>query len=448
MSPPPESMSRSGLILWQWVEIITLPLLALAIAYWLKPEAMFSGDHFPWIWLAPVLVTLRYGMVAGLVAAGMFVVAFLMLSHTGRLPGVWPREQFLGGLLLTMICGQFSDLWRKRSDRQQVLQQYSEQRLDALTRDFYITRLSHDILEQNLITQPATLRNALEDLRQLIDREQASWRGEAAQSLLVLLAHYTRMEAMAFHPLESDRLALEPAVFIGPPSPLDPHDPLVVAALEKGTNAFYPVSQIITENVSDYLAVIPVEATGNRLLGLLVIRDMPFLALNEENLMMAKAILQYFADELSAFGEGLPLRRSLPECPPRFAREMLKLSHLRQRLGLESVLVRITVPPGTRQAQILGLLERSRRGLDLHWRCQDVQGNETVLKLMPLTRAVGAEGFIQRFSDLLKERFQSTSESLGLQVGFDLVPIEGLEEWLGEILVSPPPNYPQDSSRA
>jgi len=441
-------MGRSGRVMWQWAEVIILPLLALAIAYWLEPEGMFAGDRFPWIWLAPVLVTLRYGLVAGLVAAGVFVAAFVVLSHTGGLPAIWPREQFLGGLLLTMICGQFSDLWEKRFARQQVLQQYSEQRLDALTRDFYITRLSHDILEQNLITQPATLRNAFEDLRQLIDREQASLRGEAAQSLLVLLAHYTRMEAMAFHPLEGDRFAPEPAVVIGPRARLNLHDPLVVAALEKGTNAFYPVSQIIAENVSDYLAVIPVEAPGNRLLGLLVIRDMPFLALNEENLMMAKAILQYFADELSAFEESLALRRSLPTCPPRFARELLKLSHLRQRLALQSVLVHITVPAGTRQTQILGVLERSRRGLDLHWRYQDAHGNETVLKLMPLTRAVGAEGFSQRFSDLMKQRFRATSESLGLQIGFDLVPIGGLEEWLGAILMSAPAPDLQDSNRA
>lgn len=437
LSSPSPNLSKR---FWLWFETITLPLLALAVGLFFSPQSLFAADEFPWLWLAPVLIALRYGVFAGLGASWLLVIGFFGLTKLGAIDQPLPKQEFLGGVLLVLLCGQFSDLWRKRFGKQQLALQYNEQRLAALTRDFYVTRLSHDILEQNLITQPATLRNAFEELRVLIAQEKASLTGEAAQNLMVLLSHYNRLETAGLFPVIDDRLLTHPSTAIGPLFDLNPADPLVTTALEKRTDAYYAVSQVISESVSDYLAVVPVESYNGKLFGLLVIQEMPFMALNEENLLMLKAILQYFADELSIFEESQPLRKHFPECPAAFGKELLKLSRLKQGIGVDSALVVLTLPPGPKQSKILQRLEQTKRGLDLHWHYRRAPNTIVLLKLMPLTATAGAEGFHHRFEAMMEEYFQSSPYQLGIKISYDLLPSQNLIPWLRQY-VDQTPHY-------
>ncbi|HHJ40211.1 MAG: hypothetical protein AXA67_07085 [Methylothermaceae bacteria B42] len=417
-----------------WLETLAIPVLAMALQLWMAPKSLFSASEFPWVWLAPVLIALRYGLMPGIGAAWVLVLGFFVLSKYQIIDTPMPSQQFLGGIILVLLCGQFSDLWRRRLDKQQIALEYNEQRLTALTRDFYVTRISHDILEQNLITQPATLRNAFEELRKLIEKDNASLTGEAAKNLLILLSHYNRLESAALFPVVHDRPLNHPSATLGLAFELNVDDPLVTAAIEKRTDAFYAVSQIISEKVSDYLAVIPIESYTGKLYGLLVVADMPFLALNEENLLMTKAILQYFADELSIYEESVPLRKHFPQCPPAFGKELLKLSRLKRLIDIDSSLIAITIPPGHKQAAILEALEKTKRGLDLHWIHSPDSQTVILLKLMPLTSTIGAEGFLHRFAEMLLERFQATASELNLRLDSRLLPPEDLVDWLDEYI--------------
>ncbi len=419
---------------WLWLETITIPLVTMALQLWMAPQSLFSAGEFPWVWLAPVLIALRYGLLPGIGSAWILVLGFFALSKYEIITSPLPRQQFLGGIILVLICGQFSDLWRRRLNKQQIALEYNEQRLTALTRDFYVTRISHDILEQNLITQPATLRNAFEELRTMIENDNASLTGEAAKNLLILLSHYNRLESAALFPVVHDRPLPHPSATLGLAFELNVEDPLVTTAIEKRTDAFYAVSQIISEKVSDYLAVIPIESYTGKLYGLLVVADMPFLALNEENLLMMKAILQYFADELSIYEESLPLRKHFPHCPPAFGKELLKLSRLKRLIDIDSALISITIPPSQKQAALLEVLEKTKRGLDLHWVHSPDSQTIILLKLMPLTSTIGAEGFLHRFSEMLMERFQATPTELSLRLDSRLLPPADLMEWLDEYI--------------
>lgn len=416
-----------------WLESLTLPLISVGLAWWLIPERTFNAS-FPWIWLAPVLVALRYGLLPSLASITVLVLVSYALQSYGFIIRPWSREQFIGGVLLTVLCGQFGDLWRRRLERQNFMARYSEERLQALTRDFYITRLSHDILEQALITEPATLRNALQDLHRRLGQEQASLEGGAVQELMTLLGVYGRLEAAALFRCDNLHVERDPVATLGTRFTLDPADPLVTEAMEKDLNAYYSVAQLVSERTSRYLAVLPLKSYHGRRYGLLVIRDMAFLALNEENLLMLAAILGYFADEITAYEDSRPLREKVPACPPRFARELLHLAHLKFLVGMDSILLGIVIPASTRQHQILETLERSKRGLDLHWRVDAPDGAVILLKLMPLTRTVGAEGFLHRIDALLQDRFHADRRELGLRVHYEPLPTINMPEWLHDEL--------------
>lgn len=60
--------------------------------------------------MAPVVVALRYGPVAGLSASGVLLLAWLGVNQ--RDLSLFPEQYFLGGLILVMVVGEISSLWR------------------------------------------------------------------------------------------------------------------------------------------------------------------------------------------------------------------------------------------------------------------------------------------------------------------------------------------------
>lgn len=94
-----------------WVvvgETLLLPLLALLVGMWANPPTPVGGGGVSWAWLAPVVVALRYGPVAGLSASGVLLLAWLGVNQ--RDLSLFPEQYFLGGLILVMVVGEISSL--------------------------------------------------------------------------------------------------------------------------------------------------------------------------------------------------------------------------------------------------------------------------------------------------------------------------------------------------
>ncbi|WP_209434556.1 PelD GGDEF domain-containing protein, partial [Klebsiella pneumoniae] len=64
------------------------------------------------------------------------------------------------------------------------------------------------------------------------------------------------------------------------------------------------------------------------------------------------------------------------------------------------------------------LLEGSQRGLDVQLRLRNDEGRRVLLVLLPLTSAVGSQGYLQRLRILFAERFGQAREleSLGVRI--------------------------------
>ena len=155
---------------WLWIETVVIPLLGLALSYVIAPrDPFFIQAEFPWTWLAPVLVALRYGVVAGVAASGIVLGAWF--GFNGML-APFPKLYFLGGIILVMICGEYSTTWRTRLRRVGELNTYLTERFTRIVDQMNVLRLSYDQLEHDLISRPSTLRDALYELRALVPRLQ------------------------------------------------------------------------------------------------------------------------------------------------------------------------------------------------------------------------------------------------------------------------------------
>jgi hypothetical protein len=401
-----------------WTEVVLLPLAGLALAVWLSPAAPFTVSPYPWIWLVPFLLGLRYGLSPAVLATLVLTVAGVAAHRLGVSGQAPPLIQLAGGALAALSAGQYSSWWRQQLRAGRARTDYTEQRLESLTRAFFVTRLSHDRLEEALITQPVTLRGALEALRELSAETLCGISAAGANALLQLLAQYCRFEAAALHLYRDGQLAGEPLAALGPPAALVRTDPLLSYALEHEQTTYHSIDQLAElEQGGSYRAVFPLINSAGEALGALLVRDLPLLALVEENLTAAAAMLQYFADETWAAAQTTELRRAIADCPALFAHELIKLQRLHERSGVHSTIVVIRARSPHALTSALDAAHTARRGLDLYWREPFGPMTAGMLILLPLAGPATARGFLERIDGVLRaNRMEGGLEAAGFSV--------------------------------
>lgn len=409
------------------LEALLLPALALTLGWWLNPQdPLWVHADFHWAWLAPMIVALRYGPLTGLLSASVLLAGWMLL-HQGR-DEPFPQVFFLGGLILVMLVGEFSSLWVARTRRAESVQHYLHQRMEHLIRQYYLLRLSHDRLEHELIGRPMSMRDALKTLRGLGSMESD------AQTLLRLLSQYCQIGAAALYRVDGEQLDTQPLASIGAPITLDDNDPLVRQALE--THKLCHVVQTLSlKQQSQYLMAAPLLDLGGDIYGLLLVDDMPFFALQEENLQTINLLLGYYTDGLSTQALAQPLLQHWPDCPAEFAFEMQRLWHMHQTTGVPSMVVALEFTPTAIERDLPQQLLRLRRLMDETWL---IQGERRALLavLMPLGDSATAEGFLARLENWIHQKESISLADAGIfphQLPLSQTPPLGLLQRLHEI---------------
>lgn len=402
---------RPDLSVWQAAEIVLMSLLALGLAFWVFPRDPLSLEGgFPWVWIAPVLLALRYGMLSGLVSAALIVTAGLYLTYGGNVPESLSKAPLLGGLILTMICGEFSGLWRNRLRRQSELNHYLDQRLEELTRQHYLLKLSHDRLEQNLISRPYTLRGALAELRDLLKSADTSAILPGADDFMALLAAHCQLTTASIYAAQDDDVDATAVATFGDPGRLAHDDPLVDYALQKRALVHVNQDATVDQMSSAYLIAAPIYREGE-LAGLLVVEQMPFFSFHQDTLMTLAALLSYYADTLTV-GKTSDLLDEFPDCPTDFARNLQRLARVQRDSGVETHLAVLRFPADRLGHELREKALRAKRELDFFW-LHDAAGPQLVA-LFPLTGRDGIQGYMARFDVWLKLEYLSDAKGLGI----------------------------------
>lgn len=406
----------------QWIEILLIPALACALAWLFAPQdPMLTRALFPWIWFAPTLVSLRYGVMPGLVACVPLIVSWFVADQLLRLPDVFGLEYFFPGALLVLLCGEFSDVWRDRAARLDEANVYLAERLSRITKRHLLLNLSHDRLEHEMLSRPNSLRDALVRLRLLAsaaptgDPVEQAWPG--AGELLNLLAQYVNVEAATLYELDTSHSEprLGPSIrHLGDPEPLLADDALLALALQQRELAHIASADTSLNRETRQLVVAPLLAGSDQLVGVLAVTRMPFVALNVENLQMLSVILGYYADCVRSGPAVHAVQQRLPGLPAQFAEEFARMRSLQGRSGMASHILVMRFDGELRRTIVTEFL-RIKRGLDVYW--QTEVGNTSIIAvLMPLASPAAMAGFIQRIELWLDQRFQGSLETLGVQL--------------------------------
>ncbi len=383
---------------------------ALALSSWLAPDDPFGlRSQFPWLWIVPALLSLRYGTVDGVLGTCLLLGAwFAMPWATGQArPAEFPQPYFLGGLVLVLICGQFADIWNDRYSRLRAANSYLDERLTDLTRAHYLLRLSHERIEQELLVRPVTLRDLLAELRRIESASPLIPASSLArcEALLRVLAQSCELEDASIHRHLDGLLETTPLASTGEPQPLEPTDALLALAQRSGELAHVQSAQA-TVHDGRYLVCAPIVTAAGERLGMLVVRSMPFFALNLENLRLVTVLLGHYADGLRQQDIITPVIERLPECPPEFALELMRLHRLRTEAQVVSTLVAFTFERHDTGDSLYEQVRRMRRSLDLAW-AFDTPQRHVLVMLLPLAGPPALEGFLLRIENGLRQQFDT-----------------------------------------
>lgn len=397
----PKQISRAGIL-----EIIGLTLAGLVVAALLQPDDPFLlTQPFPWLWLVPLVLALRYGTPAAFGASLLLLVGWYLLPLAGLGGGRFPITHFVGGLVMTLIAGEFSDVWSSRLRRVADVNGYLGERLDALTRRHYLLRLSHDRLEHELLVKPLTLRDALQGLRRLTTR-QAQQTLPEADELLRLVSQACQLDKAGLYVMRDGRPDVTPVAVTGGAGALQVNDPLVRHALQHNLLC-HVQSEGLQQDSSRYLVVAPLMTSDKQLLGLLAVERMPFLSLNEESLQFLSVLLGYYADGVGSAHAIRTVLAAVPECPIEFATELVRLHRIHRDVGIHSMLAALVIAPGPHQSEIAIEVRRQSRQFDQVWDVS-VGGRRILMTLMPLHGESAMAGYLQRTEGWLHDSFGFT----------------------------------------
>jgi hypothetical protein len=378
---------------------------------WLvSPEDPFfvNKGEFTWTWFAPVLVALRYGVMAGITGSAILLGGWWLLAPP---EAPFPKLYFLAGVILVMIAGEYSTTWRTRLRRVGELNAYLTERFTRIMNQLNVLRLSHDALEHDLITQPATLRDALYDLRMLMAARSPGTVLPAAQEILVLLANHCQLEAAAIYELV-DGTYVQRAK-LGDPPPVRTNDSLLEYALEKRALAHLQTEELGRDIPTEHLVVAPIVTSGDQLLGVLVVTRMPFFALNEDTLRTLSLLLGLYADSVVVSDQVGPIMSQVPGITYDFADELVKLMRLQRDYGINSHCVVLQFGPHAERVDMILFATRLRRRFDVQWQFGGGENQPTgIANLMPLASDVAVRGYLERMEAALRERFGGDFELL------------------------------------
>lgn len=406
------------------VETVLLMAIAIGFGYWLEPgDPLLTHAEFPWLWLAVLLVSLRYGTLPGLLAGGVSLGAWALLYHAG-VP--FPVRHFAGGLIATILAGHFGDTWGSRIARASALNDYLNDRLVALTNNHYLLRLSHDRLEKDLFTKPATLRESITVLRELsvdANADQADSMAAGAKRLLEFVSQACQIEVAALYPVRDGKVSEPPVARIGDAFALDARDVLVTRAIDTQGIAHLKHGDSVVSG-SEYVACAPVTSADGVLRAVLVVKRMPFMALNFDNLQFLLVLLCYYADGVEHSALVKDVTRVLPDCPPAFAQELGRLARLQRQAGVVSSLVVLSFPRDEVGDELYEFVMRRRRSLDVAWPMQ-TSAKSILVNLMPDTDAAGIDGYLTRIEHALESQFSTTLDSAS--IGVHTLHLDGAE---------------------
>ena len=396
----PEAQSYSRVDVKRVIEMIVFALAAPVAGM-----LLFAGDPlginsgFPWAVIGPIIFAARYGVTWGAGCALVAIIAMLYPHNAYEGQFALTVAMAVGTLVLSIIVGDASSNWRQRAGQASAENQYLRHRLKEFSNDYHVLKVSHGQLEEYMAGQKLSLRHALQQLKPVLSTNKNGM--EAGAELMAVFSQFCSVQVAGLYAMKNEKLVDPNAVAIhGNMGELPLFDSLLKVALKEGKLVSVKLEALAEDKHQEgLLAVVPIIDSNDNVHGVLAIRDMHFMAFQQENLNLLSLLGGYIGDMLSR-SRGLANSRGAwfmaeVETALRFARtNSVKSSLLCMRLrkfdGSEAV---------------AEYIRTNLRSLDASWQPKTRDGGELIVILLPLITQSQAEGYLGRVSENIQKQF-------------------------------------------
>ncbi|SFV53514.1 Extracellular Matrix protein PelD [hydrothermal vent metagenome] len=396
---------------FSYIETIVLLALYFGFGYFVDPNdiCMINGE-VSYILILLSVITLFHGFENGVLAIS--VIAFMMWYFYDT----FAYDEFLVTLLMTMIFSEFHFYWNKKIKIAEVETDYKTTKLQELAHAFYSLKISHDQLEKNYVVKPMSIRNSIEYIL------QKNLHIESEDKQKQYYINFLELLEKSFHVnsgfiiykddiFSKDILTVKNAKMVTTQDNTDTdidsilQDSLVDRAIDRQIPIFISDEEgnpdMSSNEDSDFIAAFPA-VLHNNIIATLVIRRMPFMFFNRENLTSIALLLSYFSME-QRNANTLREYNFLPLVQDRdFQYEYYRLYNIYDNYQVESALMVLRLESELRTVRVYETISHVLRSLDKVVQLRN-GGFYYIIVMFPLNDKSAALGFYNRLLNTLQD---------------------------------------------
>lgn len=388
------------LVLWNasleaLVLTVALPLIGFGIR---KDDPFYLNCQFPWLVLAPLLISLRYGFLFSMGSVSLLITSFALGRYFNWVATpFFPVEMAVGMLLITLITAEFHNLWQHKIQRLQHKHDYLNLRMNEFSRTYHLLKGSHSQLEHQLTRHTKSIRTSLLGLERkiqtLLKHEGEPLKG-IGEHILNLLSEYGSIQTASLYEVSEGQklsLNLRPIAFLGKPPSCWPNNSLIREAFKTG--CVTSLQNIDEELGQDILVVIPLIDVYRKIWGMVIVNEMPLFALQERTLDLLALLGGHIGDLIQHRTETNLLSKDVWA---EFECELHRVLRDGRIINTESAVV-VSIMNSTQAYDVLMARFHSElRGLDKVMNFHDDFGRQIIITLLPMTDENGLKDFLLR----------------------------------------------------
>jgi len=383
-------------------EVILISFVFLFISYFSnKTDPLFLNYDINLLLILVSVVTLYYGLLASIILLVIFGISFYLFYTP------FPVYKYLNLVIFSLIFSEFHYFWNRIIDKINNKNKYIESKFSELNKNFYFLKLSHDQLEKSYIIKPQSLRNTINQIKKIYLEKPYN----AFEEILTVISKNYGIKSAAIFYFDENFQKVSSINFN---DDLNEESLVLNDAIEKKTISYLSK---FDDHIYDYLAVVPAYDSEDNLRFVMVIKEMQFLNFTKDNLSSIWVILNYFSDFINGIDYAKDIIKENPHCPQDFIVEIKRLSYLRKKLEIKSMILII------RFKEIIINLEDINNFISRNLRAMDIScyKEDSIYIIFPFNSYSNIEEVIDKIERQLKERFGLKENDFRFMV-FEVLP--------------------------
>lgn len=390
------SGNTSGRLLELLFFACVLPFAGL-LAFSDDPTGLHAG--FPWAAAGALVFAARYGSLWGVLCALLMGIVINLPLFVHADLGGQHMALALGTVVMCLVVGDAASSWRTRSQQSEAENQYLRHRLKEFSTDYHVLRVSHGQLEEHMAGQRLSLREALQRLKPVLSSENEGI--QAGSELMAVFSQFCSIQVAGLYTMTGDnRVDAHPVATHGDMFELPLFDPILRTAIKERELVSLKLESLDEKHhESSLLAAVPLVDTNGHLHGVLAIKDMHFMAFQQQNLNILALLGNYMGDMLT---------RSKGAAESRAAWFMTELDtalRFARTHSTDSVLLSLRFGTDELSERVARYVSTSIRSLDASWLLTADDGADVLCLLLPLMSETHGKAFMERIDSVVSREF-------------------------------------------